>query len=360
MLTVFRTGPRRRSHDLARQLEWELGLQREEFGEFEILGNDDRQFVSNTLAIPSRFVCCLDLIFENPNNGERLQLRGSGTLISNRHVLTAAHNVLDDISTKNAALTAQGITPFPVRYLTAQRIVVSPARNGRTFPVGFTTVTNIRVARAWQAVANRQQAQGNQQHLFTNPRDDFALLTLNLPLGTSNPSPPSMQLPPPPLGFWSHPRFGGGTRIRPIELSKLRNQPVNLAGYPIDKCLDQPRGRPATAAELNACTGHVPDDEEFRDRGSTQWVATGRVVNPAPASSPQLITYDADTVDGQSGGPVWLRWQGFRNLVAINSGGFPRETAPFDIVANMGVRITDQVLREIRGWMRLDRVEPTF
>jgi len=39
-----------------------------------------------------------------------------------------------------------------------------------------------------------------------------------------------------PLGFWGSPERGMGTRIRPIELSRLRDQPVNIAGYPIDKC----------------------------------------------------------------------------------------------------------------------------
>ena len=56
----------------------------------------------------------------------------------------------------------------------------------------------------------------------------------------------------------------------------------------------------------------------------------------------------------------YVRWQSFRNLVAINAGGFPRATAPFDIVANAGVRITDDVLRTVRDWMRLHCVTATF
>ena len=365
MSTVYRTGPRRRSHDLmqisraSRQLERELGLNREDFGEFEIFGNDDRQFITNTLSIPSRFICCIDSIFINPSDGFVLRERGTGTLISDRHVLTAAHVVFDDLSIKNQALAATG-TAFPIRYVTPNRLVVSPARNGRTFPVGISTVTHIRVSRRLQAVANRQQAEGNGRHLNADPQNDFALLTLNSPLGAATPTPPPLQLPAPPLGFWGHPRFSGGTRIRPIELSKLRNQIVNVAGYPIDKCLDQPRNRPATADEIAACTGHVPDDDDLRDQGSTQWVSSGRVINPTPAVAPRMITYDADTVSGHSGCPVWLRWENARNLVAINTGGFVRDTAPFDVIANQGVRITEDVLREIRAWMRLDTVEPNF
>jgi len=72
-----------------------------------------------------------------------------------------------------------------------------------------------------------------------------------------------------------------------------------------------------------------------------------------------MITYMADSTRGQSGGPVWLN-QGFRNLVAINTTGYPRRTTPFDIIANTGVRITEPVLRLLRGWMRVDGVSATF
>jgi len=342
------------------EMEFYAALDGQQSGEFEIFGNDDRRFVANTLDIPFRFVCCLDLVFRNPNGGALLRLRGSGTLISDRHVLTVAHNVFDDISVKNPALRQRGMQPFPIRFLRAERVVVAPARNGRELPANFTMATHIRVAPRWQAVATRQQAQGNARHLSTDSQDDFALLTLNTPLGGRPTNVITMQLPAPPLGFWGHPRFGGGTRIRPIELNKLRNQMMNVSGYPIDKCLDQPRHRPATPAELAACTGHIPGDDDFKDQGSTQWVSTGTILDPSPAGQPRLITYDADMIEGQSGAPVWLRWEQFRNLVAINTGGSPRATAPFDIVANSGVRITAELLTQIRAWMRLDGVQPTF
>jgi V8-like Glu-specific endopeptidase len=322
--------------------------------EAEIFGTDDRQLVTNTLQIPFRFICCLAFDVVNPSNGNTLSVRGSGTLISDRHVLTCAHNILDDYSNRS----------FPIRYVRSTNILVAPARNDRDLPGDVSTIRTARVAPQWQAAANRQTANGNTQRVFGPVQGDFALLTLDTPLGARMPQGPvTMQLPPPPLGWWGHPRFGGNTRIRAYDaalLQKLRTQnvTVNLSGYPIDKCRNRPAFRAATTAEVNACTGHVPGMPEWRDQGSTQWFSTGRLIEPA--QSPGLMTFDADSAQGHSGGPVWLNWQGHRNLVAVNTGGFPRLTAPFDIIANQGVRITAPLLQQLRTWMRLDRVQPGF
>src|SRR5262249_2731849 len=180
------------------------------------------------------------------------------------------------------------------------------------------------------------------------------------PLGRQEPLVTTMQLPAPLLGFWGCPEQGLGTRIQPIELNRLRDQLVTIAGYPLDKCRAGPAFRAATAAEIAACQGTIPGQPEFPDQGSTQWVSTDRVVNPTPADMPGMITYLADSTRGQSGGLVWLNWEGFRNLIAINTTGYPRRTAPFDISANMGVRITEPVLSLLRSWMLADGASATF
>jgi hypothetical protein len=207
---------------------------------------------------------------------------------------------------------------FPGTRARATGIFATPGRNGRLLPFGRSEATIMRVTPEWETAKNTQF--------------DFALLTLRDALGATN----QTTLGNRSLGFWSHPRRGGGTHIRPLETNVLRGKPVNLSGYPSDKCLDQPPDRPATPVEIGACTGTVPGSPVLTDLGSTQWRSFGDVVDPAPATEPRSITYDLDAAKGHSGGPVWLRWQDFRNLVAVNTGGFPRSTAPFDSHCHAG------------------------
>ena len=293
---------------------------------------DTRQVVRDTIPIAFRFVCCLDLLFEHPKDSKQTILgRGTGTLISDRHVLTAAHNILNILP---------GFPDDGRRR--AQRIVAAPGRNGRTLPFGESNSRRLRVAPQWDA---------SEDHEF-----DFGLITLEDTIGATT----FASLSGAALGFWSHPRLGGGTHIRPLELSVLRGKPVNLDGYPIDKCLDQPPNRPLNATEFAACTGTVPGNPRLRDLGSMQWRAFGNILDPSPTVMPRVLTHDLDSAVGQSGGPVWLRWEQYRNLVAVHDGGFPTATAPFTIVSNMGVRITNDVLKTVRDWMKADGVTPTF
>jgi V8-like Glu-specific endopeptidase len=306
---------------------------RESPGE-EILGpDDDRRLVADTTVVPFRFVCSLDLVFAHPTDpAQAFLLRGSGTLISDRHVLTAAHNLLNTLP----AFAAAGRR-------NVARVFAAPGRNGRTLPFGESDAVTVRVTPEWTAAPNAEF--------------DFGLLTLRDPLGAQT----FGTIGGAQLGWWSHGRLGGGTHLRPLEVAFLNaRRPVNLDGYPNDKCLDQPPGRAATAAELAACTGSVAGNPRLMDRGSTQWRSFGHVVDASPATEPRSITFDCDSADGHSGGPVWLRWERYRNLVAINTGGFPSPDPPHAIVANMGVRITADVLQTIRAWMALDGVRPTF
>ncbi|SNY68539.1 trypsin-like serine peptidase [Paractinoplanes atraurantiacus] len=212
----------------------------------------------------------------------------------------------------------------------------------------------MRVSPQWQATADRQAAGGNKHRIAGPLEADYALVTLEKPLGSR----------PQPLGWWAHPRLGGNTRIRAYDAAlwqRLLKEKVtlNVCGYPADKCRDQPPHGPATPAQLAACTGHVPGRPEWRDIGSTQWLGTGRLIDPARA--PGVLTYDADTAPGHSGSPIWLNWEGYRNLVAIHTGPGNRGSAPPHAwISNRGVPISEALLCQLRAWMCLDRVQPNF
>ena len=334
---------------LAAELEAEFaGLRRGSSAEYQIIGTDDRVRVTNTLEIPFRFVCCIELRFIHPTTNAVFPFRGSGTLISDRHVLTAGHIALVDMSTKNST--------FPINWVRPNSMLVAPARNDRNFPGGFSEVQTARVSPVWQATANRQLAAGNTAHIAAPRNSDWALLTLRTPLGERQPNAPvTMQLPAPPLAWWSHPQFGGGTRIRAYDNAhwhRLRNESLNISGYPTDKCRHRPLRGSATPQEIRACANsRVPGMDGFVDWASTQWRSFGRIVNPLDPSG--LITYSIDTAPGNSGGPIWLNWEGFRNLVGIH-------TRRQGTTANAGVRITEPLLRQLRVWMRADNVRPTF
>ena len=319
------------------------GARRHSLADYEIIGNDDRVRVTNTLEIPFRFICCLEVLSGTSNE---IRSRGTGTLISNRHVLTAAHNVDHNVPT----------SAFPINYVRPNHIFVAPARNDRNFPGHFSAVQTVRVSPVWQHHAARRIEPPNHS--------DWALLTLRTPLGTRQPNAPvTMQLPAPPLAWWSHRQFGGQTRIRAFDAAhwqRLRHESLNICGYAGDKCRHRPVKGSST--ETDTCArvavpgnfrsiappGIVP----FVDWASTQWRSYGRIVNPLEASG--LITYSIDTVGGHSGGPVWINWEGYRNLVGIHTLGRVTPTT------NACVRITEPLLRQLRAWMRRDGVQPTF
>jgi V8-like Glu-specific endopeptidase len=297
------------------ELEWGGGY-RDELEE-EIIGTDGRVRVNPTTGVPFRWVCHLRLLFPDPATpGGSLVFVGSGTLIGNRHVLTAAHNLRDRLPGGGAGL------------FTATAVTATPGRNLAATPFGSSASTTLRVAPGWNG---------------STPAADFGLITLADDLGSRRHASLGNQ----PLGFWSSPDRGAGTRLRPLADNVVRGAEVNVSGYPGDKCGATPATGSATAAQLGACGAGL--------QGSAQFRAFGRVTEPSPVGA-ALLAYNMDTAGGHSGSPVWLRWEQQRNLVAVHSGGLN----PAPITSNVGVRITDAVLAQLRTWMRADGVTPAF
>jgi V8-like Glu-specific endopeptidase len=123
---------------------------------------------------------------------------------------------------------------------------------------------------------------------------DYAVLSLDKPIGSR-------------VGYWR--RIG---TLSPRTLLRIR---LNTAGYPGDK------------------------------GGNRLYWSYERVVRARGA----LVEYLHDTMPGQSGSPVWVRYRGARKIVAIHRAADDPRSLP---VANQGVRITPQILRNIRRWLR--------
>jgi V8-like Glu-specific endopeptidase len=71
---------------------------------------------------------------------------------------------------------------------------------------------------------------------------------------------------------------------------------------------------------------------------------------------PGLIYYTADTVGGQSGGPVWIkRTDGRRSLVGVNVGseqvGVETTGKPPPFL-NLGVHLNEENFAQVQRWFR--------
>ena len=285
---------------------------------------DSRELVRDTRVVPYRWICALDLFY--PWRGGEQRNRGTGFLVSPRHVLTAAHNVR------------------PAVGVDARRITVTPAMDGTSLlnkphgPVGSVTLT----PKDWWAPPE-----------FKNPtRDhtwDFALLTLPKEF-------PAFRAMP--YGYWGAKHFEPATQFTHPAAAGL--QPVvHVAGYPSDKCRDK---------DCAPCAGSPVDYDPVRDKAnwaSMQWTSAGAV---RPAAPTGLLLYDADTCAGMSGGPVWQltkqpdgKWT--MTLVAIHGGTYtrPDPMTKVDETLNRGLFLgTKSVQDLLRDRMRRDGVRPLF
>ena len=76
----------------------------------------------------------------------------------------------------------------------------------------------------------------------------------------------------------------------------IKGKIANISGYPGDKCRHLPQVGSAPKAAIAAC----PE----ADWASTQWRASGKIVDGSVATAQGLILYDFDTFGGHSGSPV--------------------------------------------------------
>ena len=265
----------------------------------EIIGGDERFRVTRTTQRPWRWVCYLEVYFTE--GGRRWKGEGSGLLISPRHVLTCAHNVIINSTRRPVA-----------------SVNVIPGCNGvPNMPFGR------HPAASWRG--------SDEYRARLDPRFDFGLITLRSPIGNTR----QRRLAGRPLGYWSKP--GSGTTILQTQKGdpRLRGKRATLSGYPGDK----------------------PDGQ--------QWAAKGQVVNMTPAAGRELFYYSADSCAGHSGSPIWIRRGARCGLIGIHTGpcivgpdcrefgrsGCSNTPDRRRSTSNRGVLITPQLWARVRSWM---------
>jgi V8-like Glu-specific endopeptidase len=203
--------------DFERLIEAQLGL----------TGNDDRREVPDTKSQPYRWIC--SITYEK--DGKTLD-GGSGLLISNRHVLTAAH-----------VITKAGLGEP-----NAPSLVIYPGRHYGGEPFGRYLAARTRVP---------------------NFRLDFGMITLNRPVDPS-------------LLWWGHPStntdWWSETAI-PLQDLRRRAFPITTAGFPGAKDSYRRRMYEAQGATVpsNAFGGafrHTADTTEGQS-GSPIWTERG-------------------------------------------------------------------------------------
>jgi V8-like Glu-specific endopeptidase len=267
--------------------------------DYEVIPPDERVRIRNTLQVPFRWVCSLDI-----TRGSTLS-RGSGLLVGPRQVLTAAHNIYD----------AEGRRPDAVQ--------VAPARNGTELPFGRFKATAF-------TVSSRYLLQPRPGSRF-----DVALVTLESDASAAK----SRALGGAQLGYWGSPATGALTDLTPLDSGFLSGRPVTVCGFPGDKCDGDP---------CDPARGWTREQQ-----ANTMWSHFGSAT--FSAGLPGIILYAADTSKGQSGSPVWIRFtSGRRSLVGVHVDAHRvvnADTGQVTITANRGVFLDKELMALVHSWL---------
>lgn len=303
-------------------VETEADLEHTVDFEEEVLGgSDERKPVADVPAVPTRWICALDIWEANPDWGQKtnaskeiVTARGTGILIGPRHVLTARHVVEQFIASRAGKI---------------KRITVSPARDGDNgdHPFGDREVAAVHQSRPFQPPGTRPGSSGSLV------REDFALLVLAADAAEATHATKKTR-----LGYW-----GEDQRVATIAAlpdRTLHRSDARVTGYPGDRC--GTRVLKSASTDIQKLIGNC-ERTSPGEWASKQFSASGVL----DARNVRLLYHTADTFEGQSGSPIFLAIGKVCHLAGVH-------TDKDNGQRNQGVRVTARMLNEIAAWINLD------
>ena len=261
-----------------------------------IIDTDNRVRITNTIGVPFRWICHIAI---EDQRGRPLSV-GTGLLVSDRHVLTAAHVVHD-------------VYKNPQRY----SVYVTPARNYGDEPFGrYLVSAKPRLPRNYDP----DDEDGRFEY-------DYALLTLSEAIGTK-----TFSKLKGPLCFWGSDTCGKGTLFRRLDPAALAAKKALTAGYP------------------------------GRKGGDKLYCSVGMLHSVALRGHPRTMKIQADATPGQSGSPVWLKVNGNPCLVGVLVGAGEKTNTVVRVTVELQTQVESWIaedagtssVKEVEEWSRLN------